>query len=129
MSYTQILVASISVWINNCKNIQPPMYLQHIYIQMKIPKGSLICIDSSSLCTDRPSAFWLFLRETLRKTSASMRILPYPRTHILQIQHHLQLSPTTPKSFITTTTHCILEEYAPLQKESQLCHPERKPLV
>lgn len=85
MSYTQILVTSISVWINNCKNIQPPMYLQHIYIQMKIPKGSLICIDSSSLCTDRPSALPLFLRETLKKTSASIRILSYSRTHTLKI--------------------------------------------
>lgn len=33
--YMQILVTSISVWINNCKNIQPPIYLQYIYIQMK----------------------------------------------------------------------------------------------
>lgn len=29
-----ILGTSISVWINNCKNIQPPIYLQYIYIQM-----------------------------------------------------------------------------------------------
>lgn len=31
----QILVTSISMWINNFKNIQPPIYLQCIYIQMK----------------------------------------------------------------------------------------------
>lgn len=31
----QILETSISMWINNCKNIQPPMYLQYIYIQAK----------------------------------------------------------------------------------------------
>lgn len=35
ISYMQVLETSISVRINNCKNIQPPMYLQHIYIQMK----------------------------------------------------------------------------------------------
>lgn len=35
ISYVQGLVTSISMWINNCKNIQPPMYLQHIYIQRK----------------------------------------------------------------------------------------------
>lgn len=31
----QILATSISMWINNFKNIQPPIYLQCIYIQMK----------------------------------------------------------------------------------------------
>jgi hypothetical protein len=33
--YMQGLLTSISVWIHNCKNIQPPIYLQYIYIQMK----------------------------------------------------------------------------------------------
>lgn len=33
----QILVTSISVRINNCKNIQPPIYVQCIYIRRKYP--------------------------------------------------------------------------------------------
>lgn len=37
------------------------MYVQRIYNRGRVPKLSLSCIDSSSLWTDRPSAFVVLL--------------------------------------------------------------------
>lgn len=123
-----ILVTSISVWINTCKNIQPPMYIQHIYNRWRVPNVSLSCIDSSSLWTDRPSALWFFLPEALRRDTCIHWKLALFSTHsdlalLSVITHNPALKPQVPLPF--SGIHCVLEDYVLLQKDSQTCRPGR----
>jgi hypothetical protein len=72
----------------------------------RIPKVSLCCIDSSSLCTDRPGALWFFLGKVLKHLRPlESSFVPHgPTPSDLALLSVINPNPTwSPKSFSITS--------------------------
>lgn len=120
-------MTSISVWINTCKNIQPPVYVQHIYNRWRVPNVSLSCIDSSSLWTDRPSALCFFSPRSPQKRHLhplEISIVVHSLRLSITFSHYPQPRSKAP-SLLLSGIHCVLKDNVLLQKDSQSCRSGR----